>query len=66
MEYLVLALHNVDYYQYWPWYASGSLLFGIIGWLLGAGKGIGCAGFLLGCVLGPVGLLIVFLWKGRA
>jgi hypothetical protein len=57
----VLALLEVVYRDYWPWYASGSLLFGIIGWFVGGTKGHGCLGAILGLVLGPIGLIITLV-----
>lgn len=47
------------------WIASGSLLFGIIGYFLAGTKGNGCWGCLLGLILGPLGLLIAMLIPGR-
>ncbi|MCC7479353.1 hypothetical protein IT575_12975 [bacterium] len=66
MEYLSLALLALRDYGWWPWLVSGNVLFAIIGWLLGNSKGTGCAGFLLGLFLGPLGLIILLLWKGRS
>lgn len=47
------------------WIASGSLLFGILGYFLAGTKGNGCWGCLLGLLLGPLGLLIAMLIPGR-
>lgn len=55
-----------DYYHWWPWLVSGGFVMGIIGLLLGNSKNMGCAGFLLGFFLGPLGLIILLLWKGRS
>lgn len=65
MEFMNLALIVLRDYGWWPWVATGNLLFGIIGLLLGNTRGSGCAGFLLGLFLGPLGLIILLLWKGR-
>jgi hypothetical protein len=53
-----LALLQRGDYGYWPWWAAGGFLFAIIGWFVGATRGHGCIGFLLGLVLGPLGLII--------
>jgi hypothetical protein len=39
-------------------------LCGIAGAMIGARKGAGCSGFLLGLVLGPIGLVIALVMKG--
>jgi hypothetical protein len=65
MDNLTFALLAWRDYGWWPWLISGNLLFAIIGLLLGNSKGIGCAGFLLGLFLGPLGLIILLFWKGR-
>lgn len=43
------------------WIASGSLLFGILGYFIAGTKGNGCWGCILGLLLGPLGLLIAIL-----
>lgn len=43
------------------WLASGSLLFGIIGYFVAGTKGNSCFGCLLGLILGPIGILIAVL-----
>lgn len=43
------------------WLASGSLLFGIIGFFVAGTKGNSCWGCILGLILGPIGLLIAML-----
>src|SRR4051795_12492973 len=35
------------------------LVFGFIGLLIGNSKNMGCAGFMLGVLLGPIGLIII-------
>ncbi len=71
MEHLFTALASPallilrDYYHWWPWLVSGGFIMGIIGLLLGGQKNMGCVGFLLGFFLGPLGLIILLLWKGR-
>jgi hypothetical protein len=40
---------------------SGGLLMALIGYFVGATKGNGCWGCGLGCVLGPIGILIAVL-----
>lgn len=40
------------------------LLFGLIGGMIGSKKGQGCGGFVLGLILGPIGLIIALLTKG--
>lgn len=47
------------------WIATGSLLFGIIGFFLAGTKGNGCWGCILGLLLGPLGLLIAMLIPGK-
>jgi hypothetical protein len=37
------------------------LLFGLLGWVIGSGKGKGGEGFALGFLLGPLGMLIAAL-----
>jgi hypothetical protein len=41
------------------------LVFGIVGAMIGDKKGKGGLGFLLGVLLGPFGVLIIFLIKGN-
>jgi hypothetical protein len=41
------------------------LCFGIVGAMIGSRKGSGCAGFALGIILGPIGLLIALVMKGK-
>jgi hypothetical protein len=69
---LPLLLMQSDYasfaakYPNWPyWFFGGSLLWGIIAWLVGNGKGNGCLGCILGLLLGPFGLLITALLGAR-
>ncbi len=38
---------------------------GIASGIIGSRKGIGCLGFFLGCVLGPIGLIIILVMKGN-
>lgn len=40
------------------------LIFGVIGAAVGASKNMGCAGFLLGLLLGPIGIVIVAVSDG--
>ncbi len=40
-------------------------LCGIVSALIGKQKGFGCNGFLLGVLLGPIGIIIVLLVKGN-
>src|SRR5690349_15324810 len=42
------------------------VIFGLIGAAIGSSKGLGCAGFLLGVLLGPIGLIIVAVMQGPA
>ena len=46
---------------WYPLIITGSLLFALLGWLIGQMKGQGCLGCALGCLLGPLGLLITAL-----
>lgn len=56
----------LDANWYWPvGLATGSLLFGILGYFLAGTKGNGCWGCLLGLILGPIGLLIAMLIPRR-
>jgi RNA polymerase subunit RPABC4/transcription elongation factor Spt4 len=41
------------------------LLCGIVGAMIGSRKGAGCAGFLLGIFLGPIGIIISIVMKGN-
>ena len=54
---LILAVEVVTL----GWLASGSLLFGIIGYFVAGTKGNSCLGCLLGLILGPIGILIAIL-----
>lgn len=40
---------------------SGGLLMAVIGFFVGKTKGNGCWGLGLGCILGPIGILISML-----
>ena len=42
----------------------GGLIFGIIGAAIGSRKNSGCAGALLGLLLGPIGLIIALCMRG--
>jgi len=50
---------------WYPLIITGSLLFALLGWLVGNTKGHGCLGCGLGCLLGPIGILIAALLGGR-
>jgi hypothetical protein len=41
--------------------ATGGLIFAIIGYFVAGTKGNGCWGCGLGCLLGPIGILIAVL-----
>ena len=41
------------------------LAFGIVGAMIGSKKDAGCFGFIMGVLLGPIGLLIAWLSKGN-
>jgi len=47
--------------SWYPLIISGSLLFALLGWLIGRMNNQGCLGCALGCLLGPLGLLITAL-----
>lgn len=60
------------YYAYYgehpwiPWvFGGGGLLMGIIGYFAAGTKGNGCWGCGLGCLLGPVGVIIAMLIPDR-
>ncbi len=40
------------------------LVCGIVGAVIGAGKGEGCFGFIIGVMLGPLGILLAVFSKG--
>lgn len=48
-------------HSWYPLIISGSLLFALLGWLIGRMHNQGCLGCALGCFLGPLGLLITAL-----
>lgn len=54
-------LFDNQYNHWYPLIISGSLLCAIIGWLVGNSKRQGCLGCTLGCLLGPLGILIAAL-----
>ena len=41
------------------------LLCGFIGMMIGSKKGEGCGGFMLGVLLGPIGVIIIMLVRGQ-
>jgi hypothetical protein len=41
------------------------LFFGVVSAIVGRGKGMGCSGFLGGCIFGPIGLLVVIFSAGN-
>lgn len=45
----------------WAALTAGGLLMGILGYFVGAAKGNACWGCGLGCILGPLGILIAVL-----
>ena len=65
MDYLLVLPHMVGWVAFWPWFTGGSLLFGLISWLVGNTKGHGCLGCILGLILGPLGLIITALLGPR-
>ncbi|MDQ3023004.1 MAG: hypothetical protein M3R04_01270 [bacterium] len=46
---------------FWRWFVGGSLLWGIIGLLVASSRGRSGWGCCLGCLLGPLGLVITLL-----
>jgi uncharacterized membrane protein YeaQ/YmgE (transglycosylase-associated protein family) len=41
------------------------LIFGVVASMIGAKKGAGCSGFILGVLLGPIGIVIALVMKGN-
>jgi hypothetical protein len=70
---------DYDSSQYGRWFQSSGgsqmeilfvgfifwILFGIAGGMIGGKKGQGCLGFILGVLLGPIGLVIALLTRGN-
>lgn len=46
--------------------AVGCLIFGIIGWAIGTKSGHGAAGFMLGILLGPIGIIVTAILTATA
>jgi hypothetical protein len=51
--------------QYGAYFTAGGLLMAIIGYFVAATKGNGCWGCGLGCLLGPIGIIIALLIPPR-
>ena len=61
MELTTLPLMMLAGYGYWPYIGGMNIICAIIGYLIS-----GVLGMVLGLFLGPIGLLIAFLLRGRS